>query len=101
MSALWIYSFPAFPTINKIVAMTGIIDRTRFRWHKREEIMAGLPPPLAGADGAVWSNFVPVDDAPAGGHHHPVTRRLGGIDPLGFQNTTGLPETRRVVVVAF
>lgn len=45
MSALWIYSFPAFPTINKIVAMTGIIDRTRFRWHKREEIMAGLPLP--------------------------------------------------------
>lgn len=28
------------------------------------------------------------------------SRRLGGIDPLGFQNTTGLPETRRVVVVA-
>lgn len=37
MSALWIYSFPAFPTINYIVATTGIIDRTRFRWGTRQK----------------------------------------------------------------
>lgn len=39
------YSFPAFPTNANIVAMTGIIDRMRFRWDKKadeEGLLAGL-----------------------------------------------------------
>lgn len=88
MSALLIIVYRRFPPFNNIVAMTGIIDRTRFRWgHKKEENGLGCS---SRCRWAVWS-ITPIDDT--GRAIHPVTQS-SGIDPLGFQNTHWAP--RRV-----
>lgn len=91
MSALWIYSFPAFPTINYIVAMdrhhrSDEIPMGHKAEEEEEKSLAGLAS-LVGADGRSG----PIDNTGLASDGRAVA-----LTRWGFKHThkPGLPETR-------
>lgn len=87
MSTPWIIVSRRFLPLIKSWAMTGILDRTRFRWDKkkRKGWLAGW---LAGPRRCRWAVWpiVPMTIRPG-----TQVTQSGGIDPLGFQNILGPP----------